>query len=173
MTNAAAPAQSTHDIPPEKMRLVVVASAAAPEEKHGHVQGMEGLVLAALGRLAAYDFPGNVRELENKIHQAMVVAAGPLIDEDDPSYNCPPPDSGILAPCYIYAADPRRSVFMADENGRYLYTVSSVGVIASDGDIQEGVAAEASSFAVPTLLSRKTLPADRLSWTRIPYQALS
>lgn len=55
-----------------------------------------------------------------------------LIDEDDPSYHCPPSDSGILAPCYIYAADPRRSVFMADDNGRYLFTVSSVGVIASD-----------------------------------------
>ncbi|MEQ1439185.1 beta-propeller domain-containing protein [Fontimonas sp. SYSU GA230001] len=55
-----------------------------------------------------------------------------LIDDSDPAYDCPPPGSGILAPCYIYAADPRRSVFMADANGRYLFTVSSVGVIASD-----------------------------------------
>jgi DNA-binding NtrC family response regulator len=44
---------------------------------------MEGITPAALARLAAYDFPGNVRELENKIHQAMVVAAGVQIEEDD------------------------------------------------------------------------------------------
>jgi DNA-binding NtrC family response regulator len=44
---------------------------------------IDGLTPGALARLSAYDFPGNVRELENKIHQAMVVAAGPLIDERD------------------------------------------------------------------------------------------
>jgi DNA-binding NtrC family response regulator len=38
---------------------------------------------AALARFADYEFPGNVRELENKVHQAMVVAAGPLIEEHD------------------------------------------------------------------------------------------
>jgi DNA-binding NtrC family response regulator len=37
----------------------------------------------ALARFRAYDFPGNVRELENKVHQAMVVAGGPAIDEAD------------------------------------------------------------------------------------------
>jgi len=46
---------------------------------------VEGVSAGALARLAAYDFPGNVRELENKIHQAMVVAAGPMIGEDDVS----------------------------------------------------------------------------------------
>ncbi|MDQ3370188.1 MAG: sigma-54 dependent transcriptional regulator [Myxococcota bacterium] len=40
---------------------------------------------AALARFQAYDFPGNVRELENKVHQAMVVAAGSVIDEADVS----------------------------------------------------------------------------------------
>jgi len=44
---------------------------------------VEGVTGDALARLAAYDWPGNVRELENKIHQAMVVSAGPLIGEDD------------------------------------------------------------------------------------------
>ena len=38
---------------------------------------IDGVTPGALARLAAYEFPGNVRELENKIHQAMVVAAGP------------------------------------------------------------------------------------------------
>jgi hypothetical protein len=38
------------------------------------------------------------------------------------------------APCRdaVYAAEPRRSVFMQDASGRYLYTVSLVGLIASD-----------------------------------------
>ncbi len=44
---------------------------------------IDGLSPGALARLSAYDFPGNVRELENKIHQAMVIAAGPMIEVDD------------------------------------------------------------------------------------------
>jgi DNA-binding NtrC family response regulator len=44
---------------------------------------VEAVSPGALGRLAAYEFPGNVRELENKIHQAMVVAAGTMIEHDD------------------------------------------------------------------------------------------
>jgi hypothetical protein len=38
------------------------------------------------------------------------------------------------APCRdaVYAAEPRRSVFMQDASGRYLYTVSLVGLMASD-----------------------------------------
>jgi two-component system response regulator GlrR len=43
----------------------------------------EGIAPGALARFTAHDFPGNVRELENKVHQAMVVAAGPLIEEHD------------------------------------------------------------------------------------------
>ncbi|MDX2087803.1 MAG: sigma-54 dependent transcriptional regulator [Kofleriaceae bacterium] len=44
---------------------------------------IDGMTSAALARFSTYDFPGNVRELENKVHQAMVVAAGPMIDEHD------------------------------------------------------------------------------------------
>jgi DNA-binding NtrC family response regulator len=44
---------------------------------------IDGIAPAALRKLASYDFPGNVRELENKVHQAMVVAAGPMIGEAD------------------------------------------------------------------------------------------
>jgi DNA-binding NtrC family response regulator len=43
----------------------------------------DGIAPAALARFLAYDFPGNVRELENKVHQAMVMAAGPIIEEAD------------------------------------------------------------------------------------------
>ena len=44
---------------------------------------IDGVSAAALARFASYDFPGNVRELENKVHQSMVLAAGPLIEESD------------------------------------------------------------------------------------------
>jgi two-component system, NtrC family, response regulator AtoC len=44
---------------------------------------VDGLSPDALARLAAYDFPGNVRELENKIHQALVMTRGPMIEADD------------------------------------------------------------------------------------------
>jgi DNA-binding NtrC family response regulator len=44
---------------------------------------IDGIAPGALRRFASYDFPGNVRELENKVHQAMVVAAGPTISEAD------------------------------------------------------------------------------------------
>jgi len=43
----------------------------------------DGVSPEALARLSAYDFPGNVRELENKVHQAMVMAAGPVISAED------------------------------------------------------------------------------------------
>ncbi len=38
---------------------------------------------AALAQFCAYEFPGNVRELENKVHQAMVMCAGPVIEDAD------------------------------------------------------------------------------------------
>ena len=46
---------------------------------------IDGISTAALARFQSYDFPGNVRELENKVHQAMVVSAGPMIDVPDVS----------------------------------------------------------------------------------------
>ncbi len=44
---------------------------------------IDGITPDALLRFSSYEFPGNVRELENKVHQAMVVARGPVIDVDD------------------------------------------------------------------------------------------
>ena len=44
---------------------------------------IEGLTAGAVARLCAASWPGNVRQLENKIQEAMVIAAGPLITEDD------------------------------------------------------------------------------------------
>jgi DNA-binding NtrC family response regulator len=50
---------------------------------------LEGFAAAALAKLMRHDFPGNVRELENKVHQAMVVAAGPWVEADDVSLPAP------------------------------------------------------------------------------------
>jgi len=52
---------------------------------------IDGLTPDALARLVGYDFPGNVRELENKIHQALVVTRGPMIEADDLSLPAPRP----------------------------------------------------------------------------------
>jgi two-component system response regulator AtoC len=44
---------------------------------------VDGITAGALARLCAAPWPGNVRQLENKIQQALVVADGPLIAEGD------------------------------------------------------------------------------------------
>jgi len=56
---------------------------------------VEGVTPGALARLTAYDFPGNVRELENKIHQAMVVAGGQHIEDADIALPAPGPNSVV------------------------------------------------------------------------------
>ena len=66
---------------PEDIALLVHHFVQKYRGRLGKV--IEGVTPGALQRLAAYDFPGNVRELENKIHQAMVVAAGPVIEASD------------------------------------------------------------------------------------------
>lgn len=53
---------------------------------------VEGITPAALGKLRAYDFPGNVRELENKIHHALVMAQGRYIQAEDVSVGGQGPD---------------------------------------------------------------------------------
>jgi two-component system response regulator PilR (NtrC family) len=44
---------------------------------------LTGLSPAAMKRLDDYDFPGNVRELENILERAVALSAGPIIDVDD------------------------------------------------------------------------------------------
>jgi DNA-binding NtrC family response regulator len=57
---------------------------------------LEGFTPAALAKLAGHDFPGNVRELENKVHQAMVIAAGPWVEAEDVAV--PAPAAGAVGP---------------------------------------------------------------------------
>jgi DNA-binding NtrC family response regulator len=44
---------------------------------------VEGFAPSAIAKLCAYDFPGNVRELENKIHHALVLARGEYIGKEE------------------------------------------------------------------------------------------
>jgi len=66
---------------PEDIALLVHHFIAKYRARLG--KPIDGIAPGALRRFAAYDFPGNVRELENKVHQAMVVAEGPVIGEAD------------------------------------------------------------------------------------------
>jgi DNA-binding NtrC family response regulator len=44
---------------------------------------VEGFLPSAMAKLCAYDFPGNVRELENKVHHALVMAQGEFIGPEE------------------------------------------------------------------------------------------
>jgi DNA-binding NtrC family response regulator len=66
---------------PEDMPLLVHHFVQKYRARLGKV--IEGVSPEALARLSGYSFPGNIRELENKLHQAMVIAAGPWIDAHD------------------------------------------------------------------------------------------
>jgi DNA-binding NtrC family response regulator len=44
---------------------------------------IEGFTPAAVAKLCAEDWPGNVRQLENKVQEALVVSEGPLITAED------------------------------------------------------------------------------------------
>jgi DNA-binding NtrC family response regulator len=51
---------------------------------------VEGFLPSAIAKLVAYDFPGNVRELENKVHHALVMAQGAYIVPEDIAISTPP-----------------------------------------------------------------------------------
>jgi DNA-binding NtrC family response regulator len=72
-------------VPPLRERPGDVAALAEYfARRYAAVNGLpyRALSLAALARLAAYGWRGNVRELENAIHRAVLLAEG---DEIDPS----------------------------------------------------------------------------------------
>ncbi|MCC5859833.1 MAG: PEP-CTERM-box response regulator transcription factor [Ectothiorhodospiraceae bacterium] len=74
------------DIPPLRERegdsvLLARALLARAAERHG--SNVRGFTDDALEAIRAYTWPGNVREMENKINRAVIVAEGRLLDADD------------------------------------------------------------------------------------------
>ncbi len=68
-----------------EMREDIPALAAAILHRQAAAQQMAEpqITPAALAALAEYDFPGNVRELENILERALALATGPMIDVRD------------------------------------------------------------------------------------------
>jgi two-component system NtrC family response regulator len=52
-------------------------------ERFGAAAGVTGVDEAARAALVAYDYPGNVRQLEHVIQRAVAVARGPVLEPAD------------------------------------------------------------------------------------------
>jgi transcriptional regulator with GAF, ATPase, and Fis domain len=86
-------------IPPLRARrddIPLLAAAFVEREARALHKPLRGLTEAALARLAAYAFPGNVRELHNVIERAAILATGEWIgpaelpDIEGPGSSPPP-----------------------------------------------------------------------------------
>jgi len=55
-------------------------SRVGPAEARGRISGISA---GALGMLKAYDWPGNIRQLENAIFRAVVLADGPVLTVEE------------------------------------------------------------------------------------------
>ncbi len=73
-------------------------------EKYGAANGVECCGEEAWGLLAAYSYPGNVRQLEHIIQRAVAIARGPQLEPDDlpeevvaPATAAPAPEGSVAA----------------------------------------------------------------------------
>jgi two-component system, NtrC family, response regulator AtoC len=91
------------ELPPlRERREDIPRLAGAFVEKYSREmgRGIRGIEAEALARLAAYSFPGNVRELENAIERACILCEGEVIRSRDLGGSfasaAPPPKGGAL-----------------------------------------------------------------------------
>src|SRR5690606_32385543 len=64
----------------DDIRPLVEHFIAVYREKHGKSSRVEGVSREAMALLESYEWPGNIRELENAIERAMVLADGPIVE---------------------------------------------------------------------------------------------
>ncbi len=73
-------------VPPlrqRRMDIPILANHFLREQIAGQAKPMQGFTAEALKQLEQYDYPGNVRELQNMIERAVTLAEGSFIDADD------------------------------------------------------------------------------------------
>jgi len=74
----------TIDIPPLRRRKSDIPLLVEHFlEKHGSPEGAGTISREAMDQLIAYDFPGNVRELENAVQRGLVLASGEMVTAGD------------------------------------------------------------------------------------------
>jgi two-component system response regulator PilR (NtrC family) len=114
-----------HDIP-------LLAETILRRQAAAGAGRMPKLTTAAIERLSAYDFPGNVRELENVLERALALTAGGEIRAEDlqlaPPHPAPAPAAGALSGLPLQErldAVERQAILSALEQTRYNRTAAA------------------------------------------------
>ncbi len=97
-------------VPPLRERredIPALASHFATQASRRLRRETVGLSAATLDRLVQYDWPGNIRELQNVIERACVLSPGPMIEIPDPSEGAlmPAHEPGAEEPLNLAAAE--------------------------------------------------------------------
>ena len=80
------------DIPPLRQRgddKILLAQHFVDRYSHKQRLGIKGFTKEALCAIDGYEWPGNVREMENRLKRAMIMAESKLIDSSDLDLNLP------------------------------------------------------------------------------------
>ncbi|MBI4577117.1 MAG: sigma-54-dependent Fis family transcriptional regulator, partial [Planctomycetes bacterium] len=86
----------------EDIPLMVERFLSRYAAEHGRT--VRGVAPAALGRLVAHDWPGNVRQLANLVERSVVLARGETIQEEDLPPEVLAPPAGASGPPGVGAA---------------------------------------------------------------------
>jgi DNA-binding NtrC family response regulator len=100
---------------------------------------LDGLSPAALAVLAAYPFPGNVRELSNVIEQAVALASGPLVEPHDLPERLRQPERAMAARSAVVATAPLRETVGTAEQGQILKALRETSWNVSRAALMLGV----------------------------------
>ncbi len=73
-------------VPPLRARrgdILPLAAHFLERERTATGRNVTGFSRSALAKLMAYDWPGNIRQLENKVRQSLILASGEVINDDE------------------------------------------------------------------------------------------